>query len=451
MNETRVMPSCNEVECSVLGSMLLEQNAVYIVSRILKADSFYKIAHQIIFRGLVGLYEKDVHIDLISLTQELRRSGELDDVGGEYYLTELTNKVTSAANVEYQAHIVFEHAIKRQIILSTSEINDSAYSEMSDIFELIESVQRLDIETMGRINDCKTHDKLTILNDYVAYIQSKNNKKKFPTGFPTLDRMLKGGLPTGGYSILGGDAGSGKTSIMLACALHMAQKGYNVFFIEGEMPSNEIYERLNGIWTGIDIDEIVRCDRYDELTKPFVSMMHKIPFTLVKNYNRTIESLVSDIKQAVYKKADIIFIDYLQVFAPREKAENEFSAIKIVSETIRSLSLKNPIHICVASAYTREGKFYGSKLLDNDATQLLRLNYDRDDDSKKISETITPVREITLEVEKNRSGARGDFPIRYYLDSQKMVEIDQSGNIAPPDTENNYDEPEQPRQLETPF
>ena len=443
MIEDRVPPQSIDVECIVLGSILLEQRAIHKVSRILHPDYFYKPAHQIIYQGMINLYEKDTKIDLISLSHELRQSGDLERMGGEYYLTELTTKISSAANVEHNSYIIFENAIKRLIALTSLRIANESYLEESDIFKLIESVQGLDIDLMGRISECHEPDKTSQLNAYAEYLQSKNNKKKFPTGFPTLDRMLKGGLPTGGYSILGADAGAGKTSWMLSAALHMARNGFNVFFIEGEMPANEIYERLNGIWTGIDIDQIIKCERYNELTKPFISMIHKIPFTLVKNYNRTIGSLVSDIKQAVYKKADVIFIDYLQVFAPRDKAENEFSAIKIVSETIRSMSLKHPIHICVASAYTRDGKFYGSKLLDNDATQLLRINYDVEDKEKLTQELINPVRDTTMEVVKNRSGARGEFAIRYFLDSQKMVETI-NGQIQEP----YYEKPSEP---EKPF
>jgi len=452
MND-RTPPQCIDVECAVLGSMLLERDAIYIASRILRADSFYKPAHQTIFQRLIDLYEKDIDANLISLTQELKQNGELESIGGEYYLTELTTKISSAANVEYQSHVVFESALKRLVIQASSSISEESFSDTSDIFDLISSIQNLDIELMGRVNACKSYDKLSLLNAFVQYIQDKNNKKKFPTGFPTLDRMLKGGLPTGGYSILGGDPGAGKTSWMLSAALHMAKQNHNVCFIEGEMPTHEIFERMNGIWSGVDIDEIVSGNRYDELTKPFISMIHNIPFTLVKNFDRTIEALVADIKHAVYKKADIVFIDYLQVFAPRGKSDNEFSAIKLVSETIRSLSLKNPIHICVASAYTRDAEFYGSNLLKFDASQLLRLNFDKEDKSKRLEELTNPRRDITLEVEKNRGGARGDLSIRYFLDSQKMIELDESGQYVPPAFNNNnvIGEHEESTQTEAPF
>ncbi|MBE3139174.1 MAG: AAA family ATPase [Thermoplasmata archaeon] len=420
--------------------MLLDMKCIYPIARILKEDCFYGHVNQSIFRAILSVYEQDLPVDIISVTQSLKESEEIEKVGGEYFITELTCKVSSSASAEYHAHIVFEYAIRRTLLNACHDIYDNSYSESSDIFELLESVQKLDIEIMGRISASKSRDKLSLLNEYSKYIQTRTKRKKLATGLPTLDKMLKGGLPTGGYSIIGGDAGAGKTSLMLGFALNMAKHGFNVHFIEGEMPSNEIYERMNGIWANTDIDIITSGVRYDQLTKPFLTYMHKIPFHLVKNFNRTIESLVSDIKQAVYKGADMVFIDYLQVFAPREKAENEFSAIKIVSETIRSMSLKHPIHICVASAYTRDGKFYGSKLLDNDATQLFKLTYDKEDEDKARNEVTTPIRDITLEVEKNRSGARGNLPVRYFLDSQKMAELSKEGTIM---EEPHHEEPEQ--------
>ena len=417
------VPQCVDIEQCVLGAMLIDKNVIHPVSRVVKSEMFYKPAHKEIFSAMIDLYNKDIILDLISLSDALRTSGKLEGVGGEYYLSELTTKVSSTVNSEYNAHIILEYAIKRQMIKAADKIINEAYQETSDVFELLASVQKLDTVVSGEMNDCKVPDKTTMLNEYVEYIQNKSIKKKFPTGFPTLDRMLKGGFPTGGYSIIGGVEGSGKTTAMLSWALHMAQNGFKVHFIEGEMPINEILDRLTGMWTGVSIDDIVRGDKYEELTAPFVKMIHEIPLTLVKNHARTIESLVADIKHSVYKGADVIFIDYLQVFAPREKSDNEFSAIKVVSETIRSLSLKNPIHICAASAYTRDGNFYGSKLLDHDGTQLIKLEYDQDNESETARELTDPVRTVTMRVKKNRGGARGALNITYYLDSQKMVEL----------------------------
>src|SRR3990172_3235102 len=108
--EGRVPPQAVDVEMAVLGAMMLEKGALAKAIEILDDAAFYKPAHQRIFTAMVTLFERNEPVDLITLIEELRRRGELEKIGGEYYLTELTTKVTSAANVEYHAHIVLEKA-----------------------------------------------------------------------------------------------------------------------------------------------------------------------------------------------------------------------------------------------------------------------------------------------------------------------------------------------------
>ena len=142
LGEGRVPPQAVDVEMAVLGAMMLDKGAIAKAIEILDETSFYKPAHQRIFAAMIGLFEKSEPVDLITLVEELRRRAELDKIGGEYYLTELTTKVTTAANVEYHAHIVLEKALMRQLISSSSEVVGRAFSETEDALDLLDEAEQ---------------------------------------------------------------------------------------------------------------------------------------------------------------------------------------------------------------------------------------------------------------------------------------------------------------------
>ena len=139
---TRVPPNNLRAEESVLGAMLLSREAIAEVVETLDPDHFYKPAHGLIFRAMIGLFERSEPVDLITLTEELRRRGDLERVGGELVLTELTDNVTTAANVEYHAHIVLEKSLMRQLITTSADVMSRAYKESEDALGLLDQAEQ---------------------------------------------------------------------------------------------------------------------------------------------------------------------------------------------------------------------------------------------------------------------------------------------------------------------
>jgi replicative DNA helicase len=121
-SEGRVPPQAVDVEAAVLGAMLLEKEAIAKVLAVLDETAFYKPAHQLVYKAMIDLFERSEPVDLITLTEELKRRGDLEKVGGEYTIADFTTKVASAANVEYHAHIVLEKALMRGLIGASSEV-----------------------------------------------------------------------------------------------------------------------------------------------------------------------------------------------------------------------------------------------------------------------------------------------------------------------------------------
>ncbi|MCC7318893.1 MAG: replicative DNA helicase, partial [Bacteroidales bacterium] len=137
----RVPPQALDLEEVVLGGMMLEKDAVNTVIDILHPEAFYKDAHQKIFNAIKNLFSRSEPIDLLTVTNALRSSGELDIIGGAYYISQLTNRVVSAANIEFHARIILQKFIQRELIRISSDIIKDAYEDTTDVFDLLDKAE----------------------------------------------------------------------------------------------------------------------------------------------------------------------------------------------------------------------------------------------------------------------------------------------------------------------
>ena len=138
----KVPPQAVDLEEAVLGALMLEKDALTNVIEVLKPESFYKESHAEIFQAIVDLFNNAEPIDLLTVTNQLRKVGKLEFVGGAYYITELTSKVNSAANIEYHARIIADQSIKRELIAITGDIQKLAYEDTTDVFELLDKTEQ---------------------------------------------------------------------------------------------------------------------------------------------------------------------------------------------------------------------------------------------------------------------------------------------------------------------
>lgn len=138
----RKPPQALPLEEATLGAILLEKDAINVVLDILVSDSFYLDAHQLIFKAMLRLFEKSQPIDMLTVSEELKKSGDLEAIGGAYYLVELTNKVASSANLEYHARIVAQKYIQRELIRVSNIIIKEAFEDSTDVFELLDSAEK---------------------------------------------------------------------------------------------------------------------------------------------------------------------------------------------------------------------------------------------------------------------------------------------------------------------
>ena len=158
-NQGRVPPQAIDLEEVVLGAMMLEKGAVNAVIDMLTPEVFYKEAHQLIFTAIKDLFGKSEPIDILTVTNQLKSSGNLEVVGGPYYISQLTNRVVSSANIEYHARIILQKYIQRQLIVISSEISKDAYEDTTDIFDLLDKAENK-LFQISENNLKRSHDQM---------------------------------------------------------------------------------------------------------------------------------------------------------------------------------------------------------------------------------------------------------------------------------------------------
>jgi len=196
----KVQPQAVPLEEAVLGALMLDREALPMVMDTLRPESFYLEAHQHIYRAVIRLFERSNPVDLLTVTEELKKAGELDNIGGGYYLVELSNRVASAANIEYHARIIAQKHIQRELIgVSTRTIRD-AYEDTTDVFNLLDEAEK-GLFAITQNNLSRSYESMGSLSSKVLKQIEELSKKEdgltgVPTGFTDLDRLTSGWQPS---------------------------------------------------------------------------------------------------------------------------------------------------------------------------------------------------------------------------------------------------------------
>jgi len=329
---------------------------------ILKTECFYKDNHQKIFNSIKLLYEAKSPIDILTVTAQLRKQGELDMIGGAYYITELTSRVSSAANVKYHSMIIYQKFLQRELIrIGTETIND-AYEDTTDVFELIEKNQNSTYSLMANMNgkDIKNIGDLgrSRLLDYKKV--SINGLTGLGSGFKSID-SITGGWQKKDLIIIAARPAMGKTAFALQVAKNAAiQHGCAVGVFSLEMSENQLTDRLISSETGIYQDKLLKrqLNQYDfnQLENSTVNLFNSKIFiddTASLSLN-ILRSKAVRLKQL--HNIGLIVIDYLQLMdgAKDNKNGNREQEISKISRGLKGLAKDLDIPVIALSQLSRE-------------------------------------------------------------------------------------------------
>ena len=256
----KIPPQAVDLEEAVLGALMLEKDALTAVIDILKPESFYKDAHAEIYKAIIDLFNNSEPIDLLTVNNQLRKTGKLEIVGGSYYITELTSRVNSAANIEYHARIIAEQAIKRQLIKIASEIQQDAFEDTTDVFDLLDKTES-ELFDVTNSNIKKNYaDMRSLMGQAFKELEERKNHTDgltgVPTGFSALDRVTSG-WQRSDMVIIAARPGMGKTAFVVSALRNAAvdfQQPVAIFSLE--MSSVQLVNRLISAEAELDSEKI---------------------------------------------------------------------------------------------------------------------------------------------------------------------------------------------------
>jgi replicative DNA helicase len=346
VNETveKLLPQNIEAECGVLGSIIIDPEAIVQVSDFLRPDDFYRDAHRTIYEVILQLYEEHEPADFITICDELERRNKLEEVGGASYITSLINQVPTSGNVEFYGRIVERTAILRRLIHAAGQIAAIAYEE-GDADIALDKAEQLIFNISQRHSRSDFTHMRDILAEYMSKLDQLHERRGtivgVPTGFTDLDR-LTGGLQKSDLIVLASRPGVGKTSLALSMAHTTALKYQNSIAIFSlEMSKDQLAQRLLSMDAGIDQHRL-RTGRIEE------DEWDRIVYAMdtLSEANIWIDDTASISPMEMRSKArrlqaehgiDLIIVDYLQLMQAMVGGKRNENRVQEISEISRSL------------------------------------------------------------------------------------------------------------------
>ncbi|MBV5348822.1 replicative DNA helicase [bacterium] len=355
----KVPPQAVEVEEAVLGALMLERDAFQHVQAILTPESFYKYEHQKIFNVISELAASGKPIDLLVVTQALKNKGELDEVGGPLYITQLTSRIASAAHIENHARIIAQKDIARKIIRLTTERCDQAYDQSNDIDDIISGLQNdlMGLMQIGHCNETTIAQGLEEIQRTIAYNQQNKGLSGIGTGLYKLDK-LTGGLQKTDLVVIAGDSSQGKTSLALTILKNAVMKfKARAAVYSLEMSSAQLIARIIATETGIPSNEILsRCLTYEEAEaiERITAKLSSLPVYFDEASTSTIDQICNSIRRLVMKKKiNLVVVDYLQLVGSGLKNKTDESQLAEIARRLKNIAKELNITVIALSQFNR--------------------------------------------------------------------------------------------------
>ncbi|HMK74814.1 MAG TPA: replicative DNA helicase [Thermodesulfobacteriota bacterium] len=358
----KLPPQHIEAEQSVLGGILIENEAINRVTEILDADDFYRDAHRKIFDALINLSERDEPSDLITLTNELRKIDQLDSVGGASYLATLIDSVPTAANIEYYAKIVKEKAILRKLIQTSTEIITQSYEDRGDVEGFLDEAERAIFEISEKRVRPSFYPIREIVKQSFTTIERLFKKKEavtgVPSGFKELDRMTAGFQPSD-LIIIAGRPSMGKTAFCLDVAEYAAiENKIPVAIFSLEMSKEQLVIRMLCSQANVEGTRL-RTGYLNESDWPKLTIaagnLSEAPIYIDDTAALSALELRAKARRLKSEYSlGMVIIDYLQLMKGRARVESRQQEISEISRSLKALAKELNIPVIAVSQLSRK-------------------------------------------------------------------------------------------------
>jgi len=356
----KMIPHNVEAEEAVLGSLLIDPEALFHVTPFLKGEDFYIQKNAWIYEAILALHERREPIDLVTLCDELERNEQLEELGGAAYITQLINAVPSAIHVEAYGHIVEQSAIRRRLISAASQIAQLAYQETEDIDQTVDRAeQELFSVSQRRITRdlAPIQDVIRRYYDRIEYLYAHQGEPLgVPTGYIDIDRLL-GGLQRSDFIIIAARPSVGKTSLCLSIGRNAARHGQHVAIFSLEMSSEQIVQRLVSAETGIDTQRLRLGDLQQDEWPLFVQATGKLsdlPVFIDDTPSISVLQLRTKARRLHAEHGlDLVLVDYLQLMTGDIRSENRVQEVSYISRSLKALARELDVPVVAASQLSR--------------------------------------------------------------------------------------------------
>lgn len=459
LENAKVLPQARDLEEAVLGAIMLESEAFDKVVEIIQPESFYVDAHVRIYRAMKALYEENQPIDILTVNERLKLTGDLDMVGGSYFIASLTNKVSSSANIEFHARIIAQKHLQRELISVSSDVLKDAYDDTVDVFDLLDKAEG-ELFELSENNMKKNTEKISSV--LLAELEEIDQRRLravegdvltgVGSGFTELDR-LTAGWQKSDLIILAARPGMGKTAFTLALARNASvDLEKPVAFFSLEMSSNQLVSRLISMETEIDSEKLRKGTllerEWKHLTKN-IDNLQSAPLYVDDTPALGVFELRAKCRRLKAKHdISMIMIDYLQLMTASNDGKgsgNREQEISYISRSLKGIAKELNVPVIALSQLSRAVETRGgskrpmlsdlreSGAIEQDADMVIFLyrpdyyNITEDEegqDCRGIAEVI---------VAKNRHGALKTVKIRFVPQFAKFTDLNSSFMELPQD------------------
>ncbi len=437
-------PQNLDAEASLLGSLLIDNDAFAKVGDQIKLDDFYDNRHREIFAAALALYNKHKPVDILTLSEQLKVTGKLEAVGGAGYLTELTNFVPTAAHVENYADIVAEKSIRRRLIKASQDIVSIGYDEAKSIQELIEETETRLFEVSHRHIRQDVSSLESVLEDSFERLDELHRNKGvlrgISTGMHDLDRLIAGLHPSD-LIVVAARPSMGKSALMLNMALnittHQKDKGAVMIF-SLEMGKEQLVDRLLGAEAGVDVWKLRTgeglTDEDFERLSAAMGALAEAPIFIDDTSGMTVSDLRTRARRLHHEHPlSVIIVDYIQLMSGGSRFASVANRVQEISEISRSLKIlarELNVPILVASQLSRSVESRSPQIpqladlresgaIEQDADIVIFIYredyYNPDTDRQNITDLL---------VKKHRNGPTGKVELYFDMQHQRYRDLD---------------------------
>ncbi len=440
----KLLPQNIEAECGVLGSIIIDPEAVVLVADFLQPEDFYRDAHRTVYEVILQLYEQREPADFITICDELERLSKLEQVGGASYITSLINQVPTSGNVEYYGRIVERTAILRRLIHAAGEIAATAYEE-GDADTALNKAEQL-IFSIGQRHSRSDFSSLReLLSDYMQKLDQLHERRGsivgVPTGFTDLDR-LTGGLQKSDLIILAARPSLGKSSLALSMAHNSAIKHkQSIAIFSLEMSKEQLVQRLLSMDAGIDQQRLrtgwIEDDEWERIIFSMGILSEANIWIDDTSALSTIEMRSKARRLQAEHGVDVIIVDYLQLMQSSvggKRNENRVQEISEISRNLKALARELDVPVLALAQLSRAVESRQSKVpqlsdlresgsLEQDADIVMFIYrddvYNQDSERKNIADII---------VAKHRNGPVGEVSLYFQASQTRFCDLE----VTPP-------------------